>query len=59
MIVDVNQQRIENGAATEMIAGSGYWRYTATQTVPDGTVVTITVTATDRPGNSGVKTTTK
>jgi hypothetical protein len=54
-----NGQSIETGAATESAPGSGRWMYTATQAVPTGTTVRVTVTATDRPGHTGVKTETK
>ncbi len=46
---------IESGAATETPAKSGHWTYHATQEVPTGTTVRITVTATDRPGHTGSK----
>jgi hypothetical protein len=54
-----NGQSIETGAATESAPGSGRWMYTATQAVPTGTTVRVTVTATDRPGHTGVKTETR
>lgn len=54
-LADVNGQTIEEGAATETAPKSGQWRYTATQAVPIGTSVRITVTATDRPGHKTTK----
>ncbi len=50
---------VEEGAATQTPPNSGRWLYTATATVPTGTSVRITVTATDRPGHAGSKTETK
>lgn len=43
-------QVIEQGDASET---GGRWHYTATQAVPTGTTVRITVTAKDRPGGKG------
>ncbi len=50
---------IEQGAATESPAHSGRWQYQATAAVAAGTAVRIEVTATDRPGHTGMKATTK
>ncbi len=50
---------IEEGAAAETPPDSGRWLYKATTAVPTGTSVKIAVTATDRPGHTGVKTATK
>ena len=41
---------IESGSAAETNPGSGLWSYTATQSIPPGTHVRVTATATDRPG---------
>lgn len=43
---------VEQGEAVETPAGSGQYYYTATQAAPSGTPLTITATATDRPGNT-------
>ena len=40
---------LEQGAAS---AASGAWRYVATRSVAAGSAVTVTATATDRPGNA-------
>ncbi len=50
---------VEGGAAVQNPPGSGQWVYTTTQTVANVTGVTITATATDRPGNLGTRTVTK
>ncbi|HLO30686.1 MAG TPA: hypothetical protein VK249_16190 [Anaerolineales bacterium] len=50
---------VESGLAVENSAGSGHWTYTAKSLVAAGTTVNIQVTATDRPGGTGVKTATK
>ena len=47
---------VESGASTETPPNSGRWLYAATVAVPTGTAVRIAVTATDRPGHTGVKT---
>ena len=52
-IADSSGQLVEEGEATEPSADSGHWVYTATQPVPVGTTVRITVTAKDRPGGKG------
>ena len=44
---------IESGEAAETNPGSGLWSYTATQSIPPGTQVRVTATATDRPGGIG------
>lgn len=54
-VANANGQVIENGAATETPPNSGRWVFTATQAVPTGTAVRVTVTATDRPGHTGAK----
>lgn len=46
---------MEEGAATETPPKSGRWVYAATAAVPTGTLVRITVTATDRPRHTGTK----
>ncbi len=50
---------IESGLAVESPAGTGHWKYTAKSPAPGETNVHIQVTATDRPGGTGVKTATK
>ena len=54
-IANTSGQTLEEGAATETPPASGHWTYTATQAVPTGTAVKITVTAKDRPGHAGQK----
>ena len=47
---------IEYGKAIELYAGSEYWEYVATATVPLGTHIFISVEAFDRPGNRATAT---
>ena len=54
-IADANGQPIEAGAGVATPPKSGRWQYTATQNVPTGTSVKITVTATDRPGHTATQ----
>lgn len=56
-ISDVNGTQLENGDAA--LDPNGRWVYAATSTVPAGTDVRITVTATDRPGSATVRDTDK
>ncbi|MBL8080249.1 MAG: hypothetical protein JNM55_19925 [Anaerolineales bacterium] len=56
-ISDVNGAQLENGDAA--LDPNGRWVYAATSTVPAGTDVRITVTATDRPGSAVVRDTDK
>jgi hypothetical protein len=52
-------QAVESGAATQNPPDSGRWVYTTKQTVASVAGVVVTATASDRPGNLGVKTATK
>lgn len=54
-IANESGQALEEGAATETPPNSGYWVYKATQAVPTGTAVRVTVTATDRPGHQAMR----
>jgi hypothetical protein len=44
---------IESGKAVEIPPNDGRWVYTATSTIPQGTVVRIAVTVSDQPGGKG------
>jgi len=55
-IKDAGGQVVESGAATQAPPKSGRWVYTTTQAVASLTGVSVTATASDRPGNMGVKT---
>jgi hypothetical protein len=52
-ITDANGGVIESGPAGEKPAGSGHWALRA------GTSVRFAMTATDKPGHTGVKTASK
>ena len=54
-VSDTNGVEIENGEAVE----TPRWVYTATSTIPQGTVVRIAVTVSDQPGGTGEKMTEK
>ncbi len=54
-VMKADGSAVETGAATETPPASGYWVYKATAAVPAGIPFKITVTATDRPGHTGVK----
>lgn len=58
-LTDPNGNTLESGNAIEYPVGSGQWTYTATANVPAGTIVGVTVTATDRPGGVAGSATTK
>jgi hypothetical protein len=58
-IKEAGGQTVESGTATQNPPDSGQWVYTTTRTVTDISGATITATASDRPGNLGVKTATK
>jgi len=51
-IGDGNGTVFESGGAVEVDADTGYWMYTALNSIPDGTVATINVKVSDRPGNT-------
>jgi hypothetical protein len=53
-ITDQAGSPLENGAAIETAEGSGHWIYTAISNVEAGTVVTVNVVASDRPGGTAV-----
>jgi len=55
-IKDSGGQTVESGAATQNPPDSGRWVYTTTQAVANVSGASITATASDRPGNLGVKT---
>lgn len=50
---------IESGNAEPTTDGTGRWRYTAQNAIPAGISLNVSVTATDRPGGTAVKTATK
>jgi len=52
-VSDTNGAEIESGEAVETPPNSGRWAYTATSTIPQGTVVRIAVTVSDQPGGKG------
>jgi hypothetical protein len=58
-IRDAGGQAVENGVAVQNPPNSGRWIYTTTQTVSNVSGVQVTATASDRPGNVGVRTVTK
>ena len=58
-IATAGGQSVESGPATQDPPNSGRWMYTTTQTVSDVTGAQVTVTASDRPGNTGTRTVTK
>ena len=58
-LTDPSGATIESGNAVETPAGTGHWTYTATASVSAGTMVGITITATDRPGGVAVQAVTK
>ena len=58
-IKEAGGQAVESGAAVQNPPDSGRWVYTTKQAVANVTGVVITATASDRPGNLGVKTATK
>ena len=51
-IGDGNGTVFESGAAVEVDAGTGYWMYTAQNSLGAGGTVTVNVKVSDRPGNS-------
>lgn len=55
-IKDANGNDVESGAAVKSGDLLGRWMYTATAQVPAGQAFSVVVTATDRAGNTGVKT---
>lgn len=57
-IVDSTHAPVESGAAA-FDAASGSWKYTATVDASAKSGLTVTATASDRPGNTGVLTATK
>ena len=57
-IVDSTHTPVESGAAA-FDAASGSWKYTATVDASAKSGLTVTATASDRPGNTGVLTATK
>ena len=57
-IVDNTQIPVESGAAV-LDAASGSWKYTATVDASAKPSVTVTATASDRPGNTGTLSATK
>ena len=52
-VSDTNGQEIESGEAVETPPASGSWAYTATENVPQGTTVRISVLVSDGPGSTG------
>ena len=54
-ISDGDGRTIEQGAATLSSMKCGLWVYAATESVPAGTRVRVQATATDGPGNTGMK----
>jgi hypothetical protein len=58
-IKEAGGQVVESGAADQNPPDSGRWVYTTKQAVASLTGTTITATASDRPGNVGVKTAVK
>jgi hypothetical protein len=58
-IKDAGGQIVESGAATQNPPNGGRWVYTTSQAVANITGIVVTATASDRPGNLGVKTATK
>jgi hypothetical protein len=58
-IKEAGGQAVESGFAVQNPPDSGRWVYTTKQAVANVTGVVITATASDRPGNLGVKTATK
>ena len=55
-VSDSNGQEIERGEAMETPPNGGQWMYTASATVAEGTLVRITVTASDQPGGMSQET---
>jgi hypothetical protein len=53
-IMEADGHTLESGEALETEPGSGAWVYTAAGSIPAGTRVEVRVTATDRPGGTGV-----
>ncbi len=45
---------LESGDAVEVLPGSGLWKYTATTQIASG-ILDVEVTATDRPGGTGLQ----
>ena len=58
-IREAGGQEVESGAAVQNPPDSGRWVYTTHQAVADASGVTVTATASDRPGNTGIKTAAK
>ncbi len=58
-ICEAGGQAVESGAAVQNPPDSGRWVYTTRQAVASISGVTVTATASDRPGNAGLKTATK
>jgi hypothetical protein len=58
-IREAGGQAVESGAAVQNPPDSGRWVYMTKQVVANVTGAVVTATATDRPGNLGVKTATK
>ncbi|MBE0670983.1 MAG: hypothetical protein IH588_10375 [Anaerolineales bacterium] len=52
VVSDSNGQEIERGEAVETPPNGGQWTYTASESVAEGTLVRITVTASDQPGGT-------
>jgi len=53
-IMNSDGESIESGEAEKPTAGNSHWTYTVTQAVAAGTTVRVAVTATDRPGGTGI-----
>jgi hypothetical protein len=58
-IKEAGGQAVESGTATQNPPDSGRWVYTTQQAVANVSGTVVTATASDRPGNLGVKTATK